>query len=201
MGVVIEKLQEILACRCVDISMGDRAYLDEKNNENALRPGDLKKVVMSGITDHVLLINVAGSVYARRGGLRVNRSYAPVFKDATERVGLLKSCDAVLIRETDNLKCSLVFIELKSRDVSGASTQLKSTKCFFDYCRSILSHFYEIDADFEDATCIVFHTRRGLDKKATGYRGPSKPSQDFGSPAKRAVTDGEEVNVNELFRR
>lgn len=199
MGVIINQLKQILSCPYYCGTAHSIVNIEEENNTNEAGEYRLRKIKLTDISANMLIIHPDKATKVRIANRNVN-CISPLNKiDGTVQHN--RACDAVLIEEFANLTCRLVFIELKSRDVSGASTQLKSTVCFFDYIQSVLKLFYDIEAGFDEKRFIVLHTatQRSIRKRPTGPVTTSKANRDSSNPAKRVVVDNQRVSASGLI--
>ncbi len=196
MGEIIDCIKEILSCPSICGSTHDHALIEEENNAEKTSPNCLKKILLCDVGRDMLIIKP--DQLNGHKGKRIS-CISPLFRQ-DEKYQHNRICDAVLIKENSGSFCKLLFIELKSTNTSGATSQLKSTKCFMDYVSCILEEFYKIKIKL-DRRYIVLHTKvpQRLRKYPTRLEIPEKPSKDSNNPARRLVSSGDHISIKELM--
>lgn len=153
---VINALKKLLSCEYVDGSSNAHAILEEKDPQ-----AKLKKLTLSHIGPGMLLLHVdAGRKFQYNCGQQKKEAtigMSPLFvTDGSHDCH--RGCDAVLIRELDDQRCEIYYIELKSDDPSEFAGQFRSTRCFMRYLEALLEEFWQIKNMITKEQFMVFHT-------------------------------------------
>lgn len=202
MGVFITHLKKILKDDIVVCaSTNDHVHIEEEKNNSSSNENILKKITIKDFKnkDRILIRADKGTELPASKNSKKNYCLSPLIKsDGTcphNRV-----CDCVIVHEGTDNNAKVLLIELKSTDTSGAATQIKNTKCFIEYLQCIAKSYYGINVNLTYKG-IIFHTDTPtrIKKRTTRPSLPEKPNSTWDNPAKRVVSNEQEISIKELL--
>lgn len=201
MGQFVSKLRDILKADIILCgSTNDHVHLEEEKNLLGAGSNILQKITIKDFKNknRILIMADKGTEYSSSKNGKKSYCLSPLLKNdgscQHNRV-----CDALIVEEK-NGSAKILLIELKSTDTSGAATQIKNTRCFAEYLVCIAKNFYGLSVNV-DLRGIIFHTETPIKikKRATRPPMPAKPNANWDNPAKRVVTNKQEISLKELM--
>lgn len=128
-----------------------------------------------------------------RNGRQVCVCFSPAL---SESAGLHHNCacDAVILRNTNGLKCSVTYIDMKSGG-GGAAKQFQSTKCFIRYLVAIASELHNTKVEIEREKFVVLMLPPRINKQRT--RPLRKPTSET-HPLKRYLSNNSRLDISTI---
>lgn len=199
MGQVIDKLKELLDSKVILADGSNVAHAQLREDDPSAK---LKKLTLTDLDKNILcLIPDQGRKVTSKNRKPVAVCMSPLFS-VTGIHDHNRACDGLLLRENENGKCDLVYIELKSDSPSGYEGQFKSTYCFVRYLYELLEQLCDVKMQIGTERFVVFHTDKNDGKKSVkkrGTRSQARTSNQPDNPDKHIVHDDTKISIFNIF--
>jgi hypothetical protein len=194
---IITSINQLMTCVLADTTQVSHGIIQENDSKAVL-----KKLVISDLTPNMTLLGLDdGRKVKNKNGKKIMDCMSPLFAQSSN-TDHNRVCDAVLIRENQNGKCDIIYIDLKSGRPQGYKGQFQSATCFMRYVQALLKEFFQEQMSIESEKYIIFHTddSGGVTslKKNKSRLDSTMTSPD--KPKKKIVSNGDEISCQNIIR-